>query len=243
MRYPVKTIRGADLLYQGFWKALDWFYPPACVGCGFPGLWICDRCLGRIRWTEAQVCSKCGKPSDVSVCADCALHPPPYEALFSLTHYEDLIRECVHALKYENNQGLGAFFTPFFCTQLRILEWIPDLVLPVPLSPDRMRARGYNQSALLAKPVALRKGWPYAPHGLARSRNTRSQVELSAEERLVNVAGAFVAEGAVVSGKRVLLMDDVTTTGATLCECSLALKRAGASAVYCLTLARPLHQD
>ena len=104
--------------------------------------------------------------------------------------------------------------------------WEADLVTPVPLSPDRQAERGYNQSALLARPIALKQGWRYLPVCLTRNRNTKSQVSLSIEERKQNVADAFSAVPELVAGKVILLVDDVTTTGSTLNECVRALKEA-----------------
>jgi predicted amidophosphoribosyltransferase len=96
---------------------------------------------------------------------------------------------------------------------------------------------------LLARPVALRLGVRFAPYGLRRIRNTQSQVELTAEKRRENVKGAFESVPDIVGGKRVLLVDDVTTTGSTIRECAGALRDGGATAVFCLTLARPIHEE
>jgi ComF family protein len=161
----------------------------------------------------------------------------------SLARYEGVIREFIHALKYDGNQSLGETFTNPLAEIVRERKWFPELVIPVPLSPARRIERGYNQSALLARPVALRLGVRFAPYGLRRIRNTQSQVELTAAERLVNVKGAFEAVPDIVGGKRVLLVDDVTTTGSTLRECAGALRDGGATAVFCLTLARPIHEE
>jgi len=234
----------ADLLYTGFWSALDWLYPPVCAGCERPGYQICPACLAQIRWLDGLGCPQCGSPGDGAVlCPDCRRDPPEYQALRSLARYEGILRRCIHALKYENNQGLGLFCAAWMKARLRGLNWPIALVIPVPLSPDRLASRGYNQSALLARPVAYHFGWAFAPHGLIRSRNTRSQVELSSAERRANVAGAFQAEPLVVRGKHILLIDDVTTTGATIRECTKALLSEGAAGVFCLTLARPLQDD
>ncbi|MGB8213834.1 MAG: phosphoribosyltransferase family protein [Anaerolineales bacterium] len=115
-----------------------------------------------------------------------------------------------------------------------------NLVVPVPLGRQRMKERGYNQVALLAMPLAAIQGWRYSPRVLTRVRETRSQVGLSVAERKENISGAFQANPALVSGKTILLMDDVATTGATLSACSDALVKAGAKIVYALTLARAL---
>jgi ComF family protein len=118
------------------------------------------------------------------------------------------------------------------------LRWEVDLVVPVPLSQARFRERGYNQAALLALPLALSCRIRYNSKTLTRIRETASQVGLSAQRRQENVIDAFLAERISAQGKRILLVDDVATTGATLDACAKALMLAGAQNVLCLTLAR-----
>jgi ComF family protein len=121
----------------------------------------------------------------------------------------------------------------------RSLDWPAAAIAPVPLHRNRERARGYNQAALLARAVAGRLGWPLLEDGLVRSRETRSQVGQDRAARLENVRGAFCWSGPAAPPARVLLLDDVYTTGATLEACAQALREAGASEVRGLALARP----
>jgi ComF family protein len=237
------NFRIAQVLYRGFWTALDWMYPPNCVGCGEQGYRLCVNCQQEIKYIQGSLCQRCGIPLTTSqaFCADCRSETPPFEAMRNLAEYEGVMRECIHSLKYDHNQALGEFFAEPLAALVRREGWTPDLVMPVPLSPARQQERGYNQSALLARPLALFLEKPFTPFGLKRIRNTRSQVELTASERKLNVRGAFEAEAAIVGDKRILLVDDVTTTGSTLRECAQALKKGGASEVYCLTLARPIY--
>jgi ComF family protein len=123
---------------------------------------------------------------------------------------------------------------------LKSLAWEIDVIVPVPLGVARQKERGYNQAALIARPVALETGWAYRPKALSRVRETKTQVGLSIEERRMNVGGAFKAEGEGVAGKNVLLIDDVLTTGSTMEACAAALIEAGAAKVFGLTLARAL---
>jgi ComF family protein len=143
-------------------------------------------------------------------------------------------------MKYNRDVGLGEVLARQMIYSLDGIDWSVDLVMPVPIGPTRKYERGYNQAALLARPIALFFGWDYALHGLRKQRETRSQVGLTVEQRRVNVKDAFIAESRVVRTKRVLLVDDVTTSGATLISGAKALFEAGASAVYCLTLARAI---
>lgn len=156
----------------------------------------------------------------------------------NLAFYGGVMRDCIHALKYENNQGMGEFFSDWLVEIVLEAGWMPDLVMPVPLSAQRVNERGYNQAACLAKPLAARLGIHYHPFGMARIRDTRSQVDLSGEARRRNVAGAFEAVPEIVAGKKILLIDDVMTTGSTMEACAQALREASAEAVYCLTLGR-----
>jgi ComF family protein len=232
-------------MYQTVWEVLDWFYPPACVGCGLSGFHCCEDCQGTIQFLEHPSCWLCGRSVSEGnhLCDDCSPSDVAFDGLCSLAFYGGIIRTCVHALKYENHQALGGFFTSLLVECLSKYSWDLDQLIPVPLSPDRMKIRGYNQSALLGHPVALVLGIQYLPFALRRIRNTRSQVELSADERRDNVKGAFRAVPHLVNNKTVLLVDDVTTTGSTLNACAEALKAAGAKSIFCLTLARTLHPD
>jgi competence protein ComFC len=154
--------------------------------------------------------------------------------------FEGPIRNTIHSLKYRRNMALGDVLAGPLAAYARKLGWQVDLVVPVPLGKQRMKERGYNQAALLAMPVAYMQEWRYVPGSIFRIRETRSQVGLSAVERKENIADAFQADPAKVSGMAVLLIDDVTTTGATVAACSEALREAGATTIHALTLARAL---
>jgi len=120
--------------------------------------------------------------------------------------------------------------------------WKPDLLIPVPLGAARQSQRGYNQAALLARPVALANGINYTTRALHKVRETPTQVGLKYDERFQNVADAFQAESKIVSGRNIIVVDDVTTSGATMEACATALRAAGARNVYGLTLARSSYQ-
>jgi len=158
----------------------------------------------------------------------------------SWAFFEGPIRHALHSLKYYRNVALGDVLAKHLVRVVQKLSWQVDLVAPVPLGRQRMKERGYNQAGLLAMPVAFMQNWRYSPQAVIRIRETRSQVGLSALERKENISGAFQADPSRVSGKVILLMDDVTTTGATMVACSDALRKAGAKTVYALTLARAL---
>jgi competence protein ComFC len=230
----------AYYVYKGFWRSLDWIYPPVCASCGEPGYRLCAECQAKIQYLKGKRCAICGEPlkSGRELCADCQSSPPPYRAMRNLAVYEGVMRDCIHALKYDSNQGLGEFFCDSLAALVAEGGWIPDLVMPVPLSPVRMAERGYNQAACIAKPLAARLGIRYHPFGIERTRDTPSQVGLSGDARRRNVEGAFKALPEVVNGKVVMIVDDVMTTGSTMEACAKALLEAGAKGVYCLTLGR-----
>ena len=163
---------------------------------------------------------------------------PKFDAARSLAIYGGVIRECIHSLKYKNNRSLGKYFADYLLQIVSKEAWHIDLVVPVPLSKERFRERGYNQAAAVAHPLALFLERPYQPFSLEQVRDTRSQVGLSAEERRLNVVDAFEAVPELVHKKDILLIDDVKTTGATLSACAGALKIAGADNVFCVTIAR-----
>jgi ComF family protein len=143
-------------------------------------------------------------------------------------------------LKYRRDMGLGEALAVPIGQFVDSLDWPFEVVVPVPLGQKRMKERGYNQVALIAKPLSLLLGRDFRSVALQRRRETRSQVGLSARERRDNVQEAFVADPRIVRGRSVLVMDDVATTGATLSSSAEALLQAGAAQVYAITVARAL---
>lgn len=239
MSVPESSGRPAYRLYQWVWDGLDLLYPPQCGGCGKPGTRWCQTCLENTEVIFAPVCPRCGQAQEqVAVCYACQSSAPSYTALRSWAVFGGPVREALHRLKYGGDIGLGEIFARPLLQMWFDLEWEVDLVTPVPLGVARQAQRGYNQAALIAWPLAVAKGTAYRSNALHKALETRSQVGLSAVERRQNVVGAFRAQTRVVAGKRVLVIDDVTTSGATLDACSHALLAAGAREVYGLTLAR-----
>jgi ComF family protein len=143
-------------------------------------------------------------------------------------------------MKYRRNMGLGEALATQMVDFLRSLAWNIDIMIPVPLGRKRLKERGYNQVALVAQPLAYRANIIYAPQGLWKARDTRSQVGLNISQRRENVQNAYQADPEIVKRKAILLMDDVATTGSTLTSCTEALMSAGARDVYAITVARAL---
>jgi ComF family protein len=207
------------------------------------------RCHGRLRWLPRRACRRCqqapGRDAE-GLCAACAREPSPLAACVASVAYEGEVESWIRRFKYPR-PGLGGL-DPAPRAVLRDLVHdlaaraptaAPDWVVPVPLHPRRLRARGFNPAALLAREVARRAGRPCAPLALERVRETASQTGLDRAERRRNVEGAFRAARPRPPA-RVWLVDDVVTTGATLSEAARILRLAGAREVVGLAAARTL---
>lgn len=158
--------------------------------------------------------------------------------------FDSPVQNALHTLKYRRNMGIGDALARQMSDFVQNLNWDVDMLIPVPLGRKRLKERGYNQVALVARPLAYELGLQYAPQGLWKSRETRSQVGLNVSQRRENVSKAYQAEGKVVNGRSILLMDDVATTGSTIQSAADALLSAGARTVYASTVARALaHHD
>ena len=228
-------------LTQWLWTGLDWLYPPVCGGCGQPGYRWCPDCQKQVTPVPDPVCQTCGQPQEKpGICHACEQEPPPFSQLRSWAVFEGPIRSALHSLKYGRNVVLGDVFSRLMSAFISSLGWQVDTVVAVPLGRKRMQERGYNQVALVARPLAALSGYDYYPGALVRVRDTRSQVGLNPRERRENVRDAFASNPRLVSDRIILLMDDVATTGATLAACSRALLASGAKSVYALTIARAL---
>lgn len=230
-------------LTRWLWSSLDWLFLPVCGGCNRTGFRWCPDCQQKVKPVPEPACQICGLPiSCPGLCLSCNDSHPPYEALRSWAVFEGPIRLALHTLKYRRNVALGDTLAPYLVEYVRKLDWRVDMVVPVPLGRQRMKERGYNQVGLLARPFSSIQNWHYSSKVLGRVRETRSQVGLSMKERKENISGAFCADPALASGKAILVMDDIVTSGATLAACSDALVKAGAKTVYGLTLVRALPQ-
>ncbi|MDI9549107.1 MAG: ComF family protein [Chloroflexota bacterium] len=228
-------------------SALDLLFPPRCAGCDAPGQPFCDRCAQLVAPLPAQICAVCGRPhaTAVALCSQCRHGRSHLRLSRAAALHAHPLREAIHALKYETRPELAGPLARYLVAVFQAPPWdaLPapiDAVVPVPLHIQRREERGYNQSELLAAGLCRATGLALEPAWLERIQATRQQVGLSAAERRQNVAGAFTAHSAV-TGRCLLLVDDVYTTGATLEACAQAATAAGARAVYALTLAIPAH--
>lgn len=232
--------------YHIFWSGLDLLFPPTCGGCEKLGVRWCKDCQKSLAPVPLPVCEICGEPQTIpGVCQACQNTRPAFYALRSCVVFKDSARLAMLKLKYRRELGLGEALAGNLASFLDHLGWQADVVIPIPLSKQRFAERGYNQVDMIAHPLASLMGWSYSTNVLYRTRHTGSQVKLSVRERAKNVVGAFRAVSGKLDGKTVLLVDDTTTTGATINSASISLLDAGVKRVYALTFAKavrsPLH--
>ncbi len=222
--------------------ALDLLFPRWCLGCGKEGDFICGDCRRGLPEIALPVCPRCGRPLvENDACHDWPDTPDGIDGIRSPFVFGGVIRRAVHELKYRNLRALAPFLAGLLYEYLVANPVPADILVPVPLHTKRLRERGYNQSALLAGELGRRCGLPVAPNGLLRRHYAGPQARSAGiSERQKNVTGAFICPDGRFRGKQVLLIDDVSTSGATLNACAGALKDAGAAQVWGLTLAREL---
>jgi ComF family protein len=227
-----------DPLCGGCWQQIPRIDPPLCQICGLP----LPGALGAA--LEGGFMPAPAPPGPVAVgprCGACRSRPPEYAYARAAAPFGEVLREALHAFKFAGKRAVALPLGDLLAEAGA--AWPPargaDLLVPVPLHRDRQRQRGFNQAALLTERLGRLWGVAVAPHALERTAPTLAQTGLGGEERRRNVRGAFaVPRPATVRGRRVLLVDDVLTTGATADACAGALRRAGAAEVGVLTVAR-----
>jgi ComF family protein len=226
---------------------VDLLFPRLCMSCRMPvsAQGLCAACWSGIAFLDGPGCSCCGLPFAVELegenfCAACIARKPAFDTARAILAYDDKSRGAILALKHADRLDLVPGFARWLGRTGRASLSDCDLIVPVPLHRWRLWQRRYNQSAELARWLAANSGLAADPFVLVRSRSTPSQGAMaSAKARRRNVQRAFrVPDPARVAGKRILLLDDVLTTGATAESCARALKRAGATRVHVLALAR-----
>jgi len=230
------------------------FFPAGCRICdrlltGASRVPICEECLASFVAMPKNICEICGRPlaafagndGEALLCPACGNKTYAFERARSLAVYDGALVQAILLLKFEQIEPLGAWFAGRLAELVNAegSKLLADVVVPVPLHRQRERERGYNQAALLSKPLAKRLRLPHKAVLLMRTRARPDKRILTLEERWESVRGAFATRpGSQVDNLRVLLVDDVLTTGATLDACARALREAGAKSVIGLTVAR-----
>jgi ComF family protein len=201
---------------------------------------LCAACWQDLPWLPQPRCPRCALPApSAGVCGACLKHPPQFDATWAALRYDFPVAELLHAYKYRGQANLAHAFAAMSQRCAAQGAHKLDVLVPLPVTLARMRERGFNQAAELAKQLGLTLGVSVALSALRKTRDTRPQIELPWEERRANVRGAFACDSGV-AGLNVALIDDVMTTGASADAASAALKRAGAKSVVAWVLARTL---
>ena len=232
---------------------LDFIYPPHCVVCeayidGGTERVVCPACWGRVGVILSPQCGRCGQITEkpTGICPACERRGHSFSRVRRAALFEGVVQDLIHLMKYQGKRSIARHLGAILADNLRDDSTVGqiDLLIPVPLHPSRERERGYNQSALIARAVGGGLGLPVGERLLQRVRNTRTQTQLNALDRAVNVAGAFrVRNPESVVGRSLALIDDVMTTGATADACASALIAAGASEIALFVIASPVHQN
>ena len=222
--------------------ALDILFPRYCVGCKKEGSFICDSCLRAQPLIAPPVCPLCGRPQASSMlCSDCIRWKADIDGIRSPFRFEGVIQQAVYQLKYRNLRSIAPMLAGFLYDFMEKNPIQGEVLVPVPLHKSRIRERGYNQSTLLAKGLAKLCGLPVIHNSLVKHEKSLPQARTtSVEERKKNVSDVFSVRDEYLKGKAIILVDDVSTSGATLDACAGVLKEAGAVSVWGLTLAREI---
>lgn len=223
-------------------RLLNILYPSQCPMCGtssdvFNLSPICSSCWSGIRRYRGPSCKVCALPfvsEHSKVCGQCLKKTPPFSKVITYGLYEDILAEAINQLKFHGIKRISKTLG-----RLLLSLDLPETegIVPVPVTIKRLRERGFNQSLLIARVIEKESKVPLLMDTLLKKKETPPQIGLSAKERLLNLKNAFEVKGNI-KGLRLLLVDDVMTTGATVTECSKVLMKAGAEEVIVLTLAR-----
>ncbi len=221
---------------------LDILFPPYCVGCGKVGTYVCKQCFSTFR-TAYDSCYLCHKPSFLGKIHEQCKEACGLDGTLSVWKYEGVMRKLIHAFKYKFSYDMATTIAELMLLTLDSKKgYIPKAVLvPIPLHEKRFKWRGFNQSDIVGRRIAFRMGWQVEQNILRRIKYTSSQVLLNKTERQTNMKAAFVVNKELlpkVENKKIVLFDDVWTTGSTIHSASCALKQAGAGSVWALTIAR-----
>ncbi|MBA4398074.1 MAG: amidophosphoribosyltransferase [Syntrophus sp. (in: bacteria)] len=228
----------------------DLVFPPRCMACGVllagPECEsFCRACFSLVRFIAPPLCPCCGIPiagADADhLCGDCILSSPPYAIARAVARYEAVLLDAIHTFKYKGKIATGEVLGKMMADHLYPGFSIADysLIVPVPLHPKRLRERGFNQAVILAREISKRFSLPLDFLTLRRHVFTEPQVNLGRDQRTANVHGAFAVKNKKkIEGQKIILVDDVYTTGSTVKECAGMLMTQGAAEVAVLTLAR-----
>ncbi len=243
---PLRQMAGR-LAYGG----MNLLFPPRCARCEDElsdelsgdggGLMLCERCRGELGPSRGICCPTCGAAGQPNDCVHCRRFPPKFDAGVSLGIYRDGLRDVVLRMKRPAEQSLAAAMGKLLVQRrhAELVQLEADRIVPIPMYWVRRIRRGTNSPEIVAGAIGRHLGLPVGRRMLVRRRNTKPQADLRPQERFQNVRGAFqVRRPSRLGGARILLVDDILTTGATCSEAARMLKRAGASSVAAVVIAR-----
>jgi len=221
-------------------KALNILFPPKCFGCGANSGYFCHQCMLECKVARHFYCVVCDKPSVVGETHECCKKPGTPVSIFSPFEYKGLVRKCIMRAKYRSR-----LFAPLKTISREAadiaskcgLTYENYIVISIPLSGKRAKERGFNQAEFIARAVADRFSITYQDSFLVRNKETKAQHKKTREERFKNLENAFIVKKDL-QGQKILVVDDICTTGATLLEAARALHQAGAKEIKCFTLAK-----
>lgn len=236
---------------------MELLYPRKCVFCNeavpmksYKGIlekrtydFLCEKCKEKIKdkYIEEPYCFKCGKQLDDETgeyCDDCRKMHHTYDRGLAVFKYHDDVKESVYRFKYKDCKIYGEFYGVQMAEKYKpiIEKWQPDVIIPVPIHKSRMRKRGYNQAQIIGKALSETLKIPMDINVLVREKKTEPQKKLSKSIRKKNVESAFKVTKNVVKYNKIILVDDIYTTGATIDACAQVLKRAGVKKVYFISI-------
>ncbi len=225
-----------DNIRDGYLCLLDFLYPGACLGCGDylenHDAIFCDSCEKKIAEVDFYICGECGAPMESpDGCNKCRADEPM--PVLALGQYEDPLKEAIHSFKFQHiRRAAGIFADKIYKIHREKIEaFSPDIIVPVPLHSLRLKSRGFNQAEDLARGLSQKLNIPTAVDVIDKTRQSRDQARLRAAKRLKNLRGVFTPTGNRLNGERVIIVDDVFTTGATMREVRGAIIAAGGKPV------------
>ncbi len=218
----------------------DIIFPNTCVGCGTGNTLLCSACAAYLA-RPLQTCPVCGHTSELGLCHEACREYAvamlcPVQIFSALSYHDPVVQAAIHELKYQGIRGYAGIFAGILADSAGCTLEPGTTITAVPLHARRHAERGFNQSELIAKALAVQTGCHYEQL-LTKTKHTKSQTALSGNERRSQLTGAFSCKENL-TGQHVILVDDVYTTGSTLAECTRALYAAGAASVACLTVAK-----
>ncbi|MCG9129547.1 ComF family protein [Candidatus Poribacteria bacterium] len=237
------------MIQQVIETALTFLYPAHCKVCektiGLESIpYLCGYCWDSLEFVTRPWCEICGIQSNEEICSECATTPPRYGKLRTIAFYGTILQKIIHLYKFEKKRSLAKYLSDLMIRHLpndcNFDEY--DYILPIPIHKNRLRERGFNQSILISKGISKEIGIDICTDALVRSKNTSPQSSLARDARQSNIVGAFeIKNKKLIEGKRILIFDDVYTTGATVNEAVNMLWNEDPLEIDVLTLARTVN--